>query len=242
MKPPQVKSSRLVVRDDTPARRQFILAGILLLVALLLWGAFEWGRGNLGLPGGITPDRVTLRDRVNSLEGELKTLRFELAQRESERVGQGRERTELARTIGSLRADVQRLESELGFYRGVVDASAPVDPVKVQQFRITRTSEPGSYRVRVVLGRPLNPEGSVSGKLRMTFEGGEGSVPESLGLADAAGVAGGEMAFNFRYLEELEQIIRLPPGFTPARTVVELVLARKGENTVREVFPWTLEN
>jgi hypothetical protein len=235
-------TSRLVVRADAPGRRQLAIAGIALIVALLLWGAFQWGRGNLGLPGGVTPDRVTLRDRVNLLEGEIRTLRVELAQRESERVGQARERTELARTIGSLRADVQRLESELGFYRGVMGTSSPVDSVKVQQFRVSRGSQPDTYRVRVVLGRTLSPEGSVSGKLRMTFEGNSGTEPASLTLADVAGVEGGEVRFEFRYLEELEQIVRLPKGFTPSRTLVELIPARKGENTVRETFLWNLEN
>lgn len=242
MKMPPVNVPRLVVRSDLPGRRRLVLGILFLVVAVLLWAAFQWGRGNLGLPGGVTPDRVTLRDRVNLLEGEVRTLRVELARRESERVGQARERTELARTIGSLRGDVQRLESELGFYRGVVGTSGPADVLKVQQFRTSRMPEANTYRLRLVLGRPLNPEGNVSGKLRMTFVGGEGSVPAQLDLATAAGVEGGELPFEFRYLQEIEQVIRLPAGFVPARTEVELVPARRGVNPVRETFPWTLEN
>lgn len=242
MKIPPVNVPRLVVRSDPPGRRRLAIGVLLLAVTVLLWGAFQWGRGNLGLPGGITPDRVTLRDRVNLLEGEVRTLRVELARRESERVGQARERTELARTIGSLRGDVQRLESELGFYRGVVGGDGPADALKVQQFRITPMPEAYTYRLRMVLGRPLNPQGNVSGRLRMTFEGGPGSEPAQLDLAEAAGVEGGELPFDFRYLQEVEQVIRLPPGFIPARTLVELVPARRGVNPVRESFAWTLEN
>jgi hypothetical protein len=228
------------VRPEAHTRRWLLLA--LLVVALLVWGAFEWGRGNLGLPGGITPDRVTLRERVSYLEDELRTVRVALAQRESDRVSQLSERSELARTISSLRADVQRLESELGFYRGVVGDSAEVDAVKVQQFRVTRTPEAGVYRMRLVLGRPINRDGNISGKLRITIEGVPGSTPASLDLAQAAGVAAGELGFDFRYLEEVEQIVRLPPRFSPARTVIELVPSRKGVNPVRETFPWAEEN
>lgn len=241
MKIPTVKIPRLVVRQEGRGRRWALLPA-LLAVALLAWGAFEWGRGNLGLPGGVTPDRVTLRERVSYLEDELRTVRVALAQRESDRVGQMSERTELARTIGSLTADVQRLESELGFYRGVFGDDAQSDAVKVQQFRVTPGAEAGTYRVRVVLGRPINREGNINGKLRLTIEGGTGSDPATLDLAQAAGVAGGELSFDFRYLEEVEQTIRLPPRFVPARTVVELLPARKGVNPVRETFPWTLEN
>jgi hypothetical protein len=137
---------------------------------------------------------------------------------------------------------VQRLESELGFYRGVVGDGAQSDAVKVQQFRVTPGTEAGTFRLRLVLGRPINREGNISGKLRLTIEGAPGSDPATLDLAQAAGVAGGELSFDFRYLEEMEQTIRLPPRFVPARTLVELLPARKGVNPVRETFPWTLEN
>jgi hypothetical protein len=237
---PTPRIPRVVMRPEASLRRWLLLA--LVPVALLVWGAFEWGRGNLGLPGGITPDRVTLRERVTYLEDELRTVRVELAQRESERVGQLSERNELARTISSLRADVQRLESELGFYRGVVGDNTQIDAVKVQQFRVTPASEPGAYRMRLVLGRPLNRDGNISGKLRITIEGAPGSQPASLDLAQAAGLATSELGFDFRYLEEVEQIVRLPGGFIPARTVVELIPSRKGVNPVRETFPWAEEN
>lgn len=241
MKTPTVKVPRLIV-GASPVRQRLLLGGAALLVLLLVWGAFQWGRGNLGLPGGITPDRVTLRDRVNSLETELRTLRVELARRDGERVGQARERTELARTIHSLRGDVQRLESELGFYRGVVGTSGPADVLKIQQFRVSRTPDPNTYRVRLALGRPLNPQGNVSGTLRMRFEGSIGNAPTSFDLADLSDVQRGELAFDFSYLQEIEQMIRLPPGFVPTRTVVELVPSRRGVNPVSETFPWTLEN
>jgi hypothetical protein len=243
MKVPTVKVPRLVVRADSPATRRLLVLGLLLALVILLGVAFQWGRGNLGLPGGITADRVTLRDRVNLLEEEQRGLRVELARRETERLGQARERTELASVIGSLRADVQRLESELGFYRGVVGtAGAPVDLLKIQQFQVSRSTEPGSFRLRLVLGRPLNTDGNVSGRLRLTFEGAPGSTPARLGLAEVGGVQGGELPFDFRYLQEIEQIIRLPMGFLPARTQVELTPTRKGVNPVRETYPWAPEN
>jgi hypothetical protein len=242
MKTPSVKVPRLVVRSDTPGRRRLVIAGTLILVLLLVWGAFEWGRGNLGLPGGITPDRVTLRERVVSLEDEIRMLRVELARRESERLGQARERTELARTIGELRADVQRLQSELGLYRGVVGAGDSSDGLKVQQFKVSRMPNPGAYRLRLVLGRPLNPQGNVAGKVRISVEGTLGRNPVELGLAELADVQDGALPFDFRYLQEIEQVIRLPAGFTPVRIVVELNPTRKGVNPVRETFPWTLEN
>jgi hypothetical protein len=78
--------------------------------------------------------------------------------------------------------------------------------------------------------------------LRITFEAPPGAEPASVDLAQAAGVEGAELPFSFENLQEFEQIIRLPTGFTPARVLVELTPARKGVNPVRETFPWNVEN
>ncbi len=53
---------------------------------------------------------------------------------------------------------------------------------------------------------------------------------------------GGELTFSYRYLQTLEQAIRLPAGFAPARVNVELAPSRKGVNPVHETFLWTVEN
>ena len=43
---------------------------------------------------------------------------MQLAAAEEARVGEGRERAEVARTIGELQAQVARDQQEMGFYRG----------------------------------------------------------------------------------------------------------------------------
>ncbi|HXS31256.1 MAG TPA: DUF6776 family protein, partial [Steroidobacteraceae bacterium] len=155
---------------------------------------------------------------------------------------QAREREELARTIGGLQADVARLTRDLAFYRGVVGESANAPVVRVQQLRITRGPSADEYVLHLVLGRPLRPEDTVSGKARLTVEGASGPNAISLDLAQISGIASGELAFSYRYLQPLEQPVKLPAGFAPARVTVELVAARKGVNPVRESFLWTVEN
>jgi hypothetical protein len=172
----------------------------------------------------------------------VRELRLQLAARETERVSQTRERTELAKTIGALQADVARLESDVAFYRGVVDNGGPQEVVRIQQFRISRGEAPNEYRMRLVLGRPLRPEDTINGKVRVSIEDANGTDAAVLDLAAAAAVPGGELTFTFRYVETLEQILRLPAGFTPARTSVEVIPARKGVNPVHETFIWTVEN
>lgn len=234
---------RLVVRSHAPLRRALMVGGGLVVLLLAIWTAYEWGRGNAGFDiGGVRGGDDTLRDELGTVQDENRRLRRELAAGETQRVGQTREREELARTIGNLQAEVARLTRDLAFYRGVVGESSAAEVVLIQQFHVIRTTQPGQFHLRLVLGRPLRPEDVISGKARLSFEGSSNGQPATLDLAQVADVPGGELPFNYRYVQTLEQQIRLPAGFVPARTTVELLPARKGVNPVRESFLWTVEN
>lgn len=236
-------TQRLVVRSYTPLRRALLIGGSFVLLLMALYVAFEWGRSTAGFDArGARAEVGDLNDRLQELQDDNRQQRLKLAAIETQRVGQSREREELARTIGSLQADVARLTRDLAFYRGVVGQSADAPVVRVQQLRITRGTAGDEYVLHLVLGRPLRPEDSVSGKARLWIEGASGATPVSLDLAQISGISSGELAFSYRYLQPLEQLVKLPAGFTAQRVTVELAVARKGVNPVRESFLWTVEN
>src|SRR6478735_8105870 len=159
---------RLVVRSYTPLRRALLTGGSLVLVALFV--AFEWGRSNAGFDSrGARAEVGELHDRIHEMEDDNRRQRLQLAAVETQRVGQAREREDLARTIGGLQADVARLTRDLAFYRGVVGESANAPVVRVQQLRITRGPSADEYVLHLVLGRPLRPEDTVSCKATPTI-------------------------------------------------------------------------
>jgi hypothetical protein len=232
-----------VVRYHAPGRRALWVAVVAGMVLASSWVAFEFGRSRAGFDGAAArSERAGLQDRISALEEELRASRLKLAMYDSDSAGNTRERTEVAKTIGELQAEVARLTSDVAFYRGVVDDRSTPQVVKIQQFRIVAGKAEREFLLRLVLGRPLRPEDSITGKVRITIEGtaADGSAA-SYDLA-ALGLAGGEIAFSLRYVVTIEQLVRLPAGFAPARTTVELAPARKGVNPVRETFIWTVEN
>jgi hypothetical protein len=238
-----MSTQRLVVRSYTPLRRAFLIGAGVVMVILAMYAAFEWGRGNAGFDSrSARAEGGEMRDRIRALEAENRRQRLELAAGETQRVGQSREREELARTIGDLQADVARLTRDLAFYRGVMGESASGQVVRVQQFRITRGKVPGEFLLRIVLGRPLRPEDFASGKVRVNIEGSMGATAATLDLAQVSDVPAGELTFSYRYVQTLDQPVTLPAGFVAARVTVELHPSRKGVNPVRETFLWTVEN
>jgi hypothetical protein len=83
----------------------------------------------------------------------------------------------------------------------------------------------------------------IIGKARITIEGtGVDGAPASFDLAQVSHVADGELSFQLRYVETLEQAVTLPEGFAPSHSTVELLPSRKGTKEVRETFLWTVDN
>jgi hypothetical protein len=235
-------TSRLVVRTYAPLRLWLLVGGAVVVGFLSLFVAFEWGRYNAGFDGRKARAQYSrLMDQIHTLEAENRKQRLELASQESTRVGQTRERAELARTIGDLQAQVARSAQDLAFYRGIVGDNVSAEVMRIQEFRVSRGAQTDEYKLTLVLGRPLRPEDAINGTIRITFEGTTAATPVNLDLGAVANVPGGELRFSYRYVATIEQLIKLPPGFMPARTTIELVPARKGSNPVRQSFLWTVQ-
>jgi hypothetical protein len=96
--------------------------------------------------------------------------------------------------------------------------------------------------LRLVLGRPLGREDAINGRIRMTFEGTTSTTPVNLDLAAVSDVDGGELTFNYKYSQTIEIVLRLPAGFVPARTSLEITPSRKGVNPIRTSITWTVDN
>ena len=234
---------RLVIRTYAPLRRWLVIGGSTVLGALLLYVAFEAGRGSAGSAGrAALAQRAGLEERVGELEASNRELRLKIASQETSQAGQSRERAELARTIGELQAQVARQSQDLAFYRGLAGDSAALPPVRIQQFRVSALGEPGQYSLKLILGRPVRPEDVVSGTLALTIEGMQNDKPAVLDLAQLTAGQAKELRFSYRYLQTFEQPLTIPADFKPERSTLEVRVARKGAEPVRQSFLWSLES
>jgi hypothetical protein len=233
----------LVVRTYAPARRWIMLAAALLLAGVALYLAFEFGRSSAGYDAmQAAAQRDALREQAGKLTAEERELRVQLAAADETRVAQVRERSELARTIGELQAQVAKAEEDVQFYRGLVpqqqlQSSAPL--VRVQQFHVIAGDGPQKFVLRFALNRPVRPEEAINGTVAVTVDGTRNGAAASADLA-ALGAAH-ELPFNFRYYANLEQPITLPADFKPERVTLEVRPARHGVPNYRQTFVWNVE-
>lgn len=232
----------LVVRTYAPARRIITLSALVLFTLTAVYATYELGRFDAGYDRlAVSQARTELEVAIERLEQMNQELRAKVADLETLRVGQARERAEVARTIGDLQAQLARQQQDLAFYRGIVTQGAAAPGLKVQQFRIVRTDSPGRYRVRFTLVQSARPDSAMSGVATFRLEGESAGRPAVHELATLTGDKQGELSFSFRYFENVDQEIALPRGFTPERVTVNVRTSRKGVTPLTQSFLWKVD-
>lgn len=186
-----------------------IAALLVFLVALLFgaWGVWQVSRGVAPPPCDPATTEALARqvsmltrsDQVS--RGANTRLQSLLAEREEEMAG--------------LRADV-------AFYERLVGATSQRRGLSVHALRMS--AQPGgAWHFNAVLTQNLN-RGSVSaGRLTLAIEGSQGGRLQRLEwpvLRQSPTAPGVE--YSFRYFQEVEGDVFLPPGFTPVRVTARL--------------------
>ena len=233
---------KLVVTTYAPTRRVITIVLLVLVVAASVYGMFEFGRYSAGFDAlAALKQRAAMRAEIEASEATISELRATVAQLESSTVGQTREREEVQRTIGDLQAQVARANQELAFFRGIVTQNANSAEVKIQQARMVATAAANKFRVRVTLVQPMKPDTVVSGVVILSVDGEIDGKP---GRADFATLSGGkrrEIPFTFRYLENIEEEITMPPGMKPEQLLVEVRSNRRGSAPVQQSYVWSVD-
>jgi hypothetical protein len=234
---------RLVVRTYGPARPWILYTILVLLGVLLLYVAFELGRYKAGYDAmQAAAEREMLQLQIGQLEQQLRETRVQLAAAQEGRVAEVRERSELARTIGELQAQVETEQQDVEFYRGVLaqPGQQATVIVGVQQFHIAPLPGTQRFALRFSLSRLQRPGEPINGTLGITVDGTRDGGPVS---ADLAQLTGGknELAFNFRYTIGIDQPVTLPADFKPDRVTIEIRPEHKPTAPYRRTFAWSVD-
>lgn len=234
---------RLVIRRYAPLRPWVLLGASGLLVVLAAWLMYEFGRKTAGFDAlQAAGERAALRVQIDDLQRQQKELRVQLAAGEEAKLAQVRERSELARSIGELQAQLAHSQQDLQFYRGIANPQAAQDrAVVVQQFTVAqRDAARRRYALRFTLTREARSDENVSGSIGLTIDGTLAGAAASVELAAISDTRTRQIPYNFRYLANFEHPVTLPAGFEPLRVTVEIRPARAGVSPYRHTFVWNV--
>jgi hypothetical protein len=237
-----MRTGQLVVRYHSSWRRRALMIAAGIGALLLLYVMYEWGR----FEGGYSKfaeiqRRRELTAKVDALEQENEKLRAQVASTELARNVDDKAYSDVEKNLADLQAQVLKQREELTFYRGIVSPEDGIGGLRVQRFQVLPGAADRQYQLRLVLVQSMRQEAVVSGSVGVQIEGVRDNRPVQLALSEA-GVstrADGQLPFQFRYFQNIEQDIVLPVGFEPRAVNVEVRSGRLAP--VRESYPWQVQ-
>lgn len=231
----------LVIRPHAPVRRMILTVTLVVLGLVGLYVAFELGRYYAGYSViSVMQERARLNASIKELTASNRALQGRIIALETFSAGHAREDQVVSRTIGDLQAQVARQTEELAFYRAVVAEGAPAIGVRVGTVRLAATKPAGHFLVHVSLVRAGKTDGMTSGTISLAVDGQEQTGKAQ--TLDANTLAAGDapdVTYDFRYYQDLEQTVTLPPGFRPEHLTVEVSSSRKDIPPLSQAFSWS---
>ena len=235
-----MRDARLLVTPAAPWQRL-----VLLLVGLAFLGGagfllYEMGRYQAGYSRlDADAERRDLRDDISALQQTNEALRRQIAVLETSKEIDQEAYSQVEANLAELQASIQSQEEELAFYRGIVSPADGVAGLKIQEFELT----PGSGQavlMRLVLVQAIKHDRRVSGVVKLNVHGERAGQDESLALPELV-VEGesGELAYSFRYFQDLERELVLPEDFLPDRVDLEILPKGRGRK-VSQTFDWAV--
>jgi hypothetical protein len=232
-----------VVRGHAPAWRTALWGAAGLIGLLLLYIVYESGRYNAGYDRqAAAQERTELEVKLEHLEKSNREMRTKLAELDTFRVGRANEQAEVSRSMGELQAQVAREAQELAFYRGVVAQGAASIGVKIEKLRITPGTRANGFIVHLSLLRTGKADSEASGTVEFTLDGTLGAVAHTLDFAALTPQHSHELRYSFRYFQNIDQEVLLPPGFKPEQLSVAVTSGHKEIAPLSQTFLWTVES
>jgi hypothetical protein len=229
---------KLVVRSHAPRRRAVLLASSVLLALVVIYGAFELGRYDAGFRVvDSVRGALTASTRIRRLEAENTRQREQLEAAEVTRRVEREGYKQVERNLGDMQSQIGRLNQDLSFYRGLVQPESLVH-VKVQQMQIVPETAAGQFRLKFVLMQTGKPAAVVAGNAMPSIDGLLGGKPVSLSYAQVSPTHRAGLPYSFRYFQDYDEPVQLPPGFEPTRIGVEIHSGRDAAHGFRQAFVW----
>lgn len=237
-----LRTGQFVIRSRPLWQRRLFVVIALLGAAVVLYVMYEWGR----FEGGYSKfaeiqRRRALSAQIEALNDANEKLRADIAGIELARSVDRKAYADVESSLADLQAQVLKHREELTFYRGIVSPEDGIGGLRVQRFHVLQGAAERQYRLQLVLVQSMRQDAAASGSVGIQIEGVRDNKPEQLPLSQLGGTTrpDGLVAFQFRYFQELEQDITLPPDFEPRAVTVEVRSGRLAP--VRESYPWQVQ-
>jgi hypothetical protein len=135
-------------------------------------------------------------------------------------------------TLAEREEEISGLRADVDFYERLVGSTGQRQGLRVHE-ALFEPEAGGAWHYTVTLTQNLNRGANSKGGMRFAVEGVRAGKLQTIKWDELLQKPNAPAkAFSFRYFQQLEDSIMLPPGFTPQRVKVSL------SGGVEQSFPW----
>ncbi len=216
-------------RDVRGSGHPRLAFGLVLLVAVILGGWGAW-RSFAPQPPNASEQLRQQVGRIDQLEQQVATLtRSDQISRQAN--------SDLQGTLSERDEEIASLRADIAFYERFVGATGQRRGLSVHELKLVPQRDPQLWHVVATLTQNMN-RGAVSrGRLQLVVEASEGGRMHKLDwgeLRQQKNAPG--LDYSFKYFEQVEGDIVLPPGVKPVRVIARL-LPQSGA-PIEQSFTW----
>ena len=218
------------------ASRIAIAVAWLLSLLLVAWLASRHSESADGVPRPGLFDYSRARSAQDAL---IKDLRQQVTTlKRSDQISRNAN-VDLQSTLADREEEISGLRADVAFYERLVGSTGQRHGLNVHEATFSPEAG-GTWHYTITVTQNLNRGSITQGQMRFSVDGvraGKLLTAKWDDLLQKPNAPG--QPFSFRYFQQLEGSVILPPGLTPQH--VHVVLAAQGNN-VDQVFPWSTKN
>ncbi|MDG2519263.1 DUF6776 family protein [Lysobacter soli] len=231
---PEPVAAPSAARDALVGGRTPLLLGVVAVALFFgLWGAWRVFAPAPDSPQAQLENREretrSQRRQIEQLEQRVATLsRSDQISRDANR--------DLQSTLAERDEEIAGLRADVAFYERLVGSTAQRRGLAVHSLRLQPQNDT-AWHFTGTLTQNLNRGAVSTGQLTLAIEGTRAGKLEKLTwpvLRQQANAPG--MTYSFKYFQQVEGDIFLPPGFTPVRVAVRL--APRSGAPIEQSFTW----
>jgi len=212
-----------------------------LVIAVVLWLASLAGTWFLATrlatpppPSTSIGEPIDNSEQLDEQREQLKDLRQQVATlKRSDQISRNAN-SELQSTLAEREEEVSGLRADVDFYERLVGSTGQRQGLRVHEAKFAPEAG-GTWHYTVTLTQNLNRGAISKGNMRFAIEGVRGGKLSTIKWDELLQKPNAPAKpFSFRYFQQLEDSVMLPPGFTPQRVRVSLT----GSGNVEQTFAW----
>ena len=203
---------------------------LVLVLAALAFGGWGLWRAYGPQPANAGERLRSQASHIDALEQEVATLkRSDQISRQANTDPQG--------TLAERDEEIASLRADIAFYERFVGATAQRRGLAVHELQLQPQTDQ-AWRFTATLTQNLNRGAVNAGQLKIAVEGTRDGKLQKLAwdeLRQQPSAPG--VPYSFKYFQQVEGDLILPPGFKPVRVIARLV--PQNGAAVEHSFPWS---